>query len=118
MGWKWRHLAISRHPPGAPLRDPQSRVSRWVANVAALPPAVRRRLVLENDERLFTADDVLAASRRSGIPVVFDWLHHAANPGARLGDERALLDECFATWGPGDGVPKTHFSSQAPDRKR
>ena len=69
-------------------------------------------------ERLFTVDDVLDASRQSDIPVGFDWLHHAANPGKRLGDERALLDECLATCCLLDGVPNTHCCSQAPDRKR
>jgi len=90
-------------------------IARFVATVRDLPDAVRRRLIVENDERLFTAEDVLEVSRATGLPVVFDWLHHRANPGtARTpADIRRVVTRCFATWGPADGVPKIHLSSQA-----
>jgi UV DNA damage endonuclease len=45
------------------------------------------------------------------VPVVFDWLHHTANPcRAPLSD---VLPAIFATWKPADGRPKVHLSSQA-----
>jgi UV DNA damage endonuclease len=86
-------------------------LDRFVANAALLPPLVRRRLVVENDDRLFDADEVLAASRRLNIPVVFDWLHHHSNPTRRPIAE--VLAEIFTTWRPADGRPKVHLSSQA-----
>ena len=57
-------------------------MARFVAAVGQLPETCRRRLIVENDERLFTAEDALEVSRATGLPVVFDWLHHRANPGA------------------------------------
>lgn len=54
-------------------------LGRFVERARDLPKGVLERLVIENDDRLFDADEVLGASRQPGIPVVFDWLHHTAN---------------------------------------
>jgi len=86
-------------------------LDRFCGNARALPDAVLRRLVIENDDRLFDADEVVRAARALGIPVVFDWLHHLANPCRRaIGD---VLPEIFDTWTAADGRPKVHLSSQA-----
>ena len=80
------------------------RAARW------LPPEVHRRLVVENDDRLFDAEEVLHVGRETGIPVVFDWLHHRANACRRPISE--VLAEIFASWRQVDGRPKVHLSSQ------
>jgi UV DNA damage endonuclease len=83
----------------------------FVAAASTLSDAVRRRLVIENDDRLFDADEVLSVSHRLSVPIVFDWLHHHANPCRRpLGE---VLPAIFETWKPCDGRPKVHLSSQA-----
>lgn len=86
-------------------------MDRFTSVAKTLPPAVRRRLVVENDDRLFDAEEVLEVARAVGIPVVFDSLHHRANPCSRPIER--VLPEIFATWGPQDGRPKVHLSSQA-----
>ena len=91
--------------------------TRWAANYAALPESIRRRLILENDERLYGANDVLELAARTGVPVVFDVFHHRVMAGS---DQRlpALLAAAFATWDPiTDGLPKVHLSSQAPTQR-
>ena len=86
-------------------------MDRFVAVATALPDAVRRRLVVENDDRRFDASEVLEVGRAAGLPVVFDWLHHQANPCRRpIAD---VLREVFGTWTSVDGRPKVHLSSQA-----
>jgi UV DNA damage endonuclease len=86
-------------------------MDRFMATADALPDTVRRRLVVENDDRLFDAEEALEVGRAAGIPVVFDWLHHQANPCRRpIGH---VLQEIFGTWTAGDGPPKVHLSSQA-----
>jgi UV DNA damage endonuclease len=88
-------------------------MDRFCAAASTLSDAVRRRLVVENDDRLFDAEEVLTVSSRVGVPVVFDWLHHNANPcRAPLAD---VLPRIFATWKSEDGRPKVHLSSQAND---
>lgn len=86
-------------------------MDRFVARARALPEVVRRRLVVENDDRLFNAEEALHVGRAAGLPVVFDWLHHRANPcGQEVSD---VLSEIFQTWTKVDGIPKVHLSSQA-----
>jgi UV DNA damage endonuclease len=87
-------------------------MDRFISNVNQLPDAVRRRLVVENDDRLFDADAVVQVARAAGIPAVFDWLHHRANPCRRPISD--VLAEIFTTWSASDGRPKIHLSSQAP----
>lgn len=92
--------------------DKPAALARFVETVTALGDSLRRRLVIENDERSYTPADALWVSARTALPVVFDNLHYAANPGPGQLDD--LLEQIFATWKPEDGVPKVHFSSQAP----
>jgi UV DNA damage endonuclease len=97
---------------GGAYGDKRAAMTRFVSVYRRLPPAVRRRLVLENDDTTYCTGDVLALHGETGIPVVFDALHEAANPSPVAQGRPALLRACFATWGAPDGVPKTHFSTQ------
>jgi UV DNA damage endonuclease len=113
------HHKIVLHLGGA-YGDKAAALRRWIEAVHRLPDAVRARLIVENDERLFGADDVLRASDATGAPVVFDALHHRVYEGrtaARSGvDARQtdILRAVFATWDPiRDGPPKMHYSTQA-----
>lgn len=91
-------------------------MDRFCEAASKLSDRVRRRLVVENDDRLFDADEVLLVARRVGVPVVFDWLHHQANPCRTPLAE--VLPAIFDTWREADGTPKVHLSSQAPDAAR
>lgn len=86
-------------------------IARFIERAQRLPKGVLERLVIENDDRLFDADEVLTVHRALGIPVVFDWLHHQANPCARPVAD--VLNDIFNTWTAADGRPKIHMSSQA-----
>ena len=100
---------------GGAYSDKVAALDRWISAVRMLPDAVSARLVLENDERLFGAEDVLSASAATGVPVAFDVLHHRVYAGpcadAALPD---LMRRAAGTWDTErDGVPKIHYSSQA-----
>ncbi len=101
------------HIGGLYAGSEQVAMERFCAVASDLPDAVRRRLVVENDDRLFDAEEALAVARRVGVPVVFDWLHHGANPCRAPLSE--VLPAIFATWKTADGRPKVHLSSQATD---
>lgn len=82
---------------------------RWVKTYERLPEHVRARLVLENDDIRYSAADVLWINERTGVPLVFDYLHHWCNNREGL-DAHEALAACLATWP--DGVtPKIHYSS-------
>lgn len=98
----------------------EAAIARFAHAIDRLPDRCRARLIVENDERMYTAEDALATARATGLSVVFDWLHHRANPGALATDPavRELLHACFATWRARDGIPKVHLSSQAAGGRR
>jgi UV DNA damage endonuclease len=95
---------------GGVYGDKVSAMERFVEVANQLPAEIRRRLVIENDERSYTVADALAVSEDCGLPVVFDNLHHRANPSGEIGE---LMPRVFRTWRRRDGKPKVHFSSQA-----
>jgi UV DNA damage endonuclease len=104
---------------GGAYGDKEAALNRWIGAVGDLEDNVRQRVVLENDERLFGADDVLRASAAAGTPVVLDVFHHRvyAGPDAEA-SVPGLMRRAAATWDPArDGVPKLHYSSQAVDQR-
>ena len=85
-------------------------MERFVDNYERLDDSVKRRLVIENDERLYTISDCLTLNERTGIPVLVDVFHHAINNnGEKIVD---LLDPVNATWKTPDGIPMADYSSQ------
>lgn len=100
--------------------DREASIRRFIKGYSHLPDAVKRRLVLENDDRLFTIWDVLAIHESTGIPVVFDMLHHEANNSATAADRDipALIERCLKSWdSERDGIPKIHFATQKPGNR-
>ncbi len=83
--------------------------ARWIETYKLLSPAIRRRLVLENDDLRYSAADVLTIHDRTGVPLVFDHQHFwGFNPeGLEL---RETVERFLATW-PKGVRPKIHFSS-------
>ncbi len=77
-----------------------------------LPEEVKRRLVIENDERSFTISEVLGISNACGAPVVFDNLHHGINPPMEKLTDYEWIKRCSSTWNPEDGRQKIHYSQQ------
>lgn len=95
---------------GGVYGDRVGAADRFVRRYLELPERVRQRLVLENDEVSWSAADVLAIHERTGMPLVFDNLHHRVNNPSGW-DAVGALRAFFATWPEGQ-TPKIHFSSQ------
>lgn len=96
---------------GGTYGDRKATLRRFVENLKG-EGEILRFLALENDERLWTVEEVLRAAEALGVPVVVDTLHHALNPG-RLSLKDALR-LALATW---ETTPKVHLSSQDPHRR-
>ncbi|MFN8590788.1 MAG: UV DNA damage repair endonuclease UvsE [Thermomicrobiales bacterium] len=95
---------------GGVYGDREAAAERFARRYERLPEAARRRLVLENDETSWPIGDVLRIHAATGIPIVFDNLHHAVNNPTAIPLQDALRS-CLATWPTGQ-VPKIHCSSQ------
>ncbi len=96
---------------GGVYGDRTAALKRFAERCAALPEAVTRRLVLENDEKCFAVHEVCGLAESLGLPVVLDVFHHALNPAPR-GTGREWLARCASTWKQADGRQKIHYSEQ------
>jgi UV DNA damage endonuclease len=100
---------------GGVYKDKTSSMERFIKNYEQLDDSIKRRLVIENDERLYTISDCLAIHERTGIPVLFDVFHHALNNnGEKIG---SLLSTLNDTWKRSDGIPMVDYSSQQPGKR-
>lgn len=102
---------------GGAYGDKKAALSRFIANYHQLSNAICRRLVMENDDKIYSIEEVLQLGKSCGIPVVFDNLHHAVHPGMQLRPEREWITLCGETWHATDGPQKLHYSQQAPGKK-
>jgi UV DNA damage endonuclease len=97
---------------GGVYGDRTAALRRFADAWHALPAAVRRRLAVENDDRLYGLSDCLALSRETGVPVVLDSFHHACrNAGESLAEAVA---QAAATWSADRGSLLVDYSSQKP----
>jgi UV DNA damage endonuclease len=94
---------------GGVYGDKERALARFVERYESLPMSARRRLVLENDDKRFSVADIAWVSRETGIPLVFDLLHHLNHNPQDMAVLEAL-DTCLRTW-PAGVRPKVHFSS-------
>ena len=69
---------------------------------------VRNLLTIENDDRIYTPEDVYRICKKSGIRMIYDVHHHRCNPDG-LSVEKAT-ELCISTWEQ-MGEPYFHISS-------
>ena len=102
---------------GGAYGDKPSAMERFCDSYEKLPEAVKKRLIIENDDKIYTIDEVLAISLKMGIPVVYDNLHHEINHGEPAYDDAYWIAQTKTTWKPIDGKQKVHYSQQAVGKK-
>lgn len=96
--------------------DKEASILRFIQRYHRLDANIRRRLIIENDDRQYTVSDVLTIGESEGIPVVFDNLHHQINPDDSR-TESEWIAACAATWQAEDGAQKIHYSQQAQGKR-
>jgi UV DNA damage endonuclease len=99
---------------GGVYGDRQESLERFAREAAGLPENVLARLVVENDDTRFPVQDILSLSEMTGLPVVFDNLHHKVEPSPELDglSDSDVIRLCARTWRPSDGRQKVHYSQQ------
>jgi UV DNA damage endonuclease len=85
-------------------------LDRFIAAFDRLDDSVKRRLVVENDDKpaQYTVEDLHALYIERGIPITFDYHHHWCHPG-KLTQEQAI-NLAAMTW-PKDIRQLCHYSS-------
>jgi len=99
---------------GGTYGDKNKSIKRWCKQYKLLPPYVKRRLVLENDERNYSIADCLYVSSIVGVPVCFDIFHHVCytktHPNDNMQPPEIYIPQILETWG--KIRPKFHLSEQ------
>lgn len=89
------------------------RANQLARQIELLPDRVRGRLVLENDERAYSAAEILQVCRATGTSMVFDAHHHVVREGLDSYDHpsvAAALRAAAGTWAD-PGWQLTHISN-------
>ena len=102
---------------GGVYGDKARALSRFEENYRCLDEPIRQRLVIENDDRNYTAEDVLQLGIKLHIPVVYDNLHNAVNPGGCEKSDADWIKLYGKTWGKADGPQKIHYAQQDPAKR-
>lgn len=102
---------------GGAYGDKESAKERFVSRYKLLDSAVKKRLVLENDDNLFNIEDVLYTATKAGMPAVYDNLHNAVNPADVSRKDVEWIEKCRETWTKEDGPQKVHYSQQNLDKR-
>jgi UV DNA damage endonuclease len=103
----WTGADVLNIHGGGAYGDKPSALAALEQGIGALPDPVRRRLTLENDDRVYTPSDLLPVCRSTGVPLVYDVHHHRCLPDG-LSEEEATR-QAVKTWGKRE--PLFHLSS-------
>ncbi len=95
---------------GGVYSDKNKSMERFVMRYEKLDTRIRSRLVIENDDRLYSLRDCVCIFKETGIPILFDVFHHEKlNSGETLEEAFKLF---VRTWRMNDGIPMVDYSSQ------
>lgn len=96
---------INIHGGGVYGNKPKT-LRRLAKRIRQLPAMIRSRLTLENDDRMYTPQDLLPVCRETGIPLVYDVHHHRCLPDGNKVEE--TTEQVLHTW---NREPMFHISS-------
>lgn len=78
-------------------------IKRFVNNFNKLPDYLKNVIAVENDDKIFTIDDVCFISDEIGVPIVLDYHHYKCNKSG------IDIEKIFNSWN--GRIPKVHFST-------
>ncbi len=84
-------------------------IKRFINNFNNYPKEITEKLLLENDDKTFTAFETLQLCKKIKVPMVLDVHHHICNNNGE--NLFALLPDILNTWKDEILPPKIHFSS-------
>jgi len=101
---------------GGVYGDKDKSMIRFVERFGKLDEILKRRLVIENDDRRYNLRDCLQISGKTRIPVLFDVFHHGVNNSGE--NMKEVFEHFTKTWKEKDGLPMVDYSSQKMGERR
>jgi UV DNA damage endonuclease len=98
---------------GGMYGDKKAAAGRFVDRFKELPERISGRVILENDDKTFTALETLAVCEEVGAPMVLDIHHHEINHEEAGTDCTLLWERILRTW---DGQREQGSSSALPPK--
>jgi len=103
---QWVNADVINIHGGGAYGDKKASLHHLRNCIEQLPETVRSRLTLENDDRVYTPEDLLPVCRDMGIPLVYDVHHHRCLPDSS--SVEAITELAINTW---NREPLFHLSS-------
>lgn len=94
---------------GSGIPDKENAMKRFCDTYSKLPQYIKKMILLENDDKTFTAEETLYLCEILHIPMVLDYHHHLCNYEKK--DIKPILERILNTWKYTPLPPKMHFSS-------
>lgn len=108
---------IQLHVGGVYGNKPEA-IRRFIRVYNSLNESIRRRLVIENDERSYCLSDCLNINEEIKIPILFDTFHHECfNHGESFRDSILLAKDTWDKRDKKDGILMVDYSSQEPGER-
>jgi len=101
--------------------DKPGTITRFKKQFKMMPKNIKQRIVLENDEKCYDADEVLEICESLNVPMVFDIFHYNCYGKIHKEVKQKTIDEMMprilATWKKRGIRPKFHLSEQDEDKR-
>ena len=101
---------VQIHVGGVYNEKPKA-MARFVERYKKLDKKIKRRLVIENDDRCYSVKDCLEINKKTKIPIILDTLHHKCLNNKE--EVLTMLKQTAKTWRAQDGIPMIDYSNQA-----
>lgn len=101
---------------GSSVDGKEAGKNRFIENFNKLPNNIKKMIILENDDKIYTIVDVLELCEKLNIPFVLDYHHYLCNHGKEKITN--YLPRIFATWKNTNLLPKIHFSSPKSQKEK
>jgi len=101
---------------GGVYGDKEKSIKRFIERFWKLDEFIKKRLVIENDDRFYNLKDCLQINSQTGVPILFDNFHHELNNSGETISEAFKL--FTTTWKEKDGIPMVDYSSQQKGKQK
>ena len=94
---------------GSSVNGKEASMLRFEENFKKLDSSIQKRIILENDDKVYTIEDTLFLCEKLNIPMVLDYHHYLCHHTKY--NIKEYLNRIFSTWKHSQLSPKIHFSS-------